>query len=55
METKPGEIVELEKMTGLELKEAVNPNPTSVSGAVVLKATFSEADFNILSDPSFED
>ena len=55
METKPGEIVELEKMTGLELKEAVNPDPTSVSGAVILKASFSEADFNILSDPSFED
>lgn len=50
-----GEMLELDNLKNLELKEAVNPNPTPVSSAVVLKARFSEADFNILSDGGFED
>lgn len=54
-ETVSGEILELDKMRDLELREAVNPNPTSIPSAVVLKASFAEADFNILSDGSFDD
>ena len=55
LETSSGVVTELGRLDNLELREAVNPNPTSVSGAVVLKASFTEADFNILSDESFED
>jgi hypothetical protein len=55
LETKAGEIADLGQMKNLDLREAVNPNPTSVEGAVIVKASFREADFNIVSDNSFED
>lgn len=33
----------------------LNPDPVQIDGIRVMKATFSEADFNMLSEPGFED
>ena len=52
---KAGQVTDLGTFSGFELKGAVNPNPTNVAQAVILKASFNECEFNMISDPSFED
>lgn len=51
---KAGEITDLGTFSNLEFVEAVNPNPSTIEGAVILKAGFKEGEFNLLSDPGFE-
>jgi len=52
---KMGEVTDLGTVSPTEWKESTNPNPTQVSGAVVLAAAFKAADFNLINDPGFED
>lgn len=49
-----GEVCDLGSFSDFELEEVPNPNPTSVAGVVIMKATFTEDEFNLISDPSFE-
>ncbi len=46
---------DLGSFSGMEWVEAVNPNPTTVPSFNLIKASFEEADFNIVSEPGFED
>ena len=49
-----GKALELAALNNLEWSDDVeNPNPTAVPG-YIFKATFNKADFNMISDPSFE-
>ncbi len=54
-ELKSGECKDLGTFDTFEWVEAVNPNPTKVAGAVIFKASFETADFNLVSDGGFED
>ena len=46
---------DLGSFSGMEWVEAVNPNPTTVPSFNLIKASFEEADFNVVSEPGFED
>lgn len=50
-----GAVADLGKFENLTWIEPVNPNPTEVAGAVIMKASFQKADFNMLGDGGFED
>jgi len=52
---KVGEVTDLGTIAPTDWKEATNPNPTSVTGTVILKASFDKADFNLVNDGGFED
>lgn len=53
-ELKSGASVDLGTFDTFEWIEAENPNPTDIAKNVIIKASFEEADFNVLSEPSFE-
>lgn len=53
-ELKSGASVDLGTFDAFEWVEAENPNPTDVAKNVIIKASFEEADFNVLSEPNFE-
>ncbi|MBP9987099.1 MAG: DUF4185 domain-containing protein [Bacteroidales bacterium] len=53
-ELKSGAVTDLGTFDSFEWVEAENPNPTNVAKNVIIKASFAEADFNVLSEPSFE-
>ena len=50
-----GVVADLGKLENLTWVEPVNPNPTEVAGAVIMKASFQKADFNLVGDGGFED
>lgn len=50
-----GAITDIGTFSGFQWVEAVNPNPTKVPGVVIMRATFKESDFNLISDGGFED
>lgn len=54
-ELKSGEVADLGTFNSFNWVEAVNPNPTEVVGAVIARASFETADFNLVSDGGFED
>lgn len=54
-ELKSGAIKDLGTFDNLNWVEPINPNPTEVVGAVIVKASFETADFNLLGDGGFED
>lgn len=54
-ELKSGVVSDLGTFNTLNWVEPVNPNPTEVTGAVIMKASFKTADFNLLGDGGFED
>ncbi len=53
-ELKSGAVTDLGTFDSFEWVEAENPNPTNVAKNVIIKASFTESDFNVLSEPSFE-
>ncbi|MBQ7195609.1 MAG: DUF4185 domain-containing protein [Bacteroidales bacterium] len=54
-ELKCGAVTDLGTFDSFEWVEPVNPNPTNVVGAVIMKASFETADFNMIGDGGFED
>ena len=54
-ELKSGAITDLGTFSSFNWVEPVNPNPTNVVGAVIMKASFETADFNLIGDGGFED
>ena len=54
-ELKSGVVTDLGKFDKVTWVEPVNPNPTNVTGAVIMKASFDKADFNMVGDGGFED
>jgi len=54
-ELKSGAVADLGSFNKFEWVEAENPNPTDVTGAVIVKASFKTADFNLVNDGGFED
>lgn len=54
-ELKSGVVADLGTFSELNWVEPVNPNPTDVVGAVIVKASFEAADFNLIGDGGFED
>ena len=49
-----GQVFDLGSFSRFDFAESTNPNPTQVEKAVILKASFEEADFNMVSDGGFE-
>lgn len=47
-------VTDLGNLASIEWSEPVNPNPTTVPSVRVMKTSFQEADFNVLSDGDFE-
>ncbi|MBR2856346.1 MAG: DUF4185 domain-containing protein [Bacteroidales bacterium] len=47
-------VTDLGNFANIEWSEPINPEPTSVPSVRVMKASFVEADFNVLSDGDFE-
>ena len=47
-------VTDLGNLANIEWSEPVNPNPTTVPSVRVMKASFSEAEFNVISDGDFE-
>lgn len=47
-------VTDLGSVTQFEWIEAVNPNPTDVPSVSLIKASFQEAEFNVISDGDFE-
>ena len=54
-ELTSGAVADLGTFNSLSWVEPVNPNPTNVAGAVLMKASFDVADFNMVGDGGFED
>ena len=54
-EFKSGVVTDLGTISNVSWVEPVNPNPTNVAGAVIVKASFQTADFNLVGDGGFED
>ncbi len=54
-ELKSGECKDLGTFDSFEWVEAENPNPTNVAKNVIIKASFTEADFNVISDAEYTD
>lgn len=54
-ELKSGECLDLGTFDSFEWVEAENPNPSDVAKNVIIKASFAEADFNVLSEPEYTD
>lgn len=49
-----GAVLDLGTVDNIEWSEPINPEPTSVPSVRVMKASFQEADFNVVSDGDFE-
>lgn len=47
-------VTDLGNLASIEWSEPVNPNPTTVPSVRVMKTSFQEADFNVVSDGDFE-